>query len=80
VVLGAILERNKVKFIENFTICALNGIEAILGNTFIDVYRVNVLRGGSKLRVIAKLIDKSVNLKVEYQVSLTKVSIHLVSL
>lgn len=74
------MERNKVKFIENFTICALNGIEAILGNTFIDVYRVNVLRGGSKLRVIAKLIDKSVNLKVEYQVSLTKVSIHLVSL
>ncbi len=69
-----------MKFIENFTICALNGIEAILGNTFIDVYRVNVLRGGSKLRVIAKLIDKSVNLKVEYQVSLTKVSIHLVSL
>jgi len=33
VVLRAILECNKAKFLENFTICMLNGIESILGNT-----------------------------------------------
>jgi len=80
VVLGAILECDKVKFIENFTICILNGMEAILGNTFLDVYYVNVSKRGFKLRIIVKLTDKSINLKVEYQVSLFKITIHLVSL
>ncbi len=32
VVLGAILECNKATFVDNFTVCALDGIEAILGN------------------------------------------------
>jgi hypothetical protein len=35
---------------------------------------------GSKLRVIARLVDRSVSLEVEYQVNLAKVHIHLVSL
>jgi hypothetical protein len=80
VVLGAILENGKVKFTENFMVCTLDGIEAILGNTFVDVYHVNVLRGCFKLRVIATLTNKFINLEMEYQVSLAKVSIHLVSL
>jgi hypothetical protein len=80
VVLGALLECDKVKFTENFTICALNRMEAILGNTFLDAYHVDVLRGGFKLKVFAKLANRSINLEVEYHTSLVKVSIHLVSL
>jgi hypothetical protein len=38
------------------------------------------LKKGCKLRLIAKLTNRSVSLKVEYHVSLVKVSIHLVSL
>jgi hypothetical protein len=38
------------------------------------------LREGSKLRVIARLVDRFISLEVEYQVNLAKVSIHLVSL
>jgi hypothetical protein len=34
VVLGGILECSKAKFMKNFTICTLDGIEGILGNTF----------------------------------------------
>jgi hypothetical protein len=55
-------------------------IEVISRNTFLDAYHVNVLRGGSKLRIIVRLTDRFVILEVEYQVSLTKVGIHLVSL
>ncbi len=72
VVLGGILECNKAKFTKNFTICALDGIEGILGNTFLDVYRVHVLRGGFKLRVISRLANRFVGLKGKYQASLTK--------
>ncbi len=50
---------------ENFTVCALDGIDAILGNTFLDVYRINVLRGGLNLRIIVKLVDRFVISKVE---------------
>jgi hypothetical protein len=63
--LGAILECGKAKFMENFTVCALDGIDAILGNTFLDVYRINVLRGGLNLRIIVKLVDRFVISKVE---------------
>jgi hypothetical protein len=34
VVLGAILECDKMKFAKNFKVCTLDGIEAILGNNF----------------------------------------------
>jgi hypothetical protein len=80
VVLGVILECDKVKFAENFMVCVLDGIEAIIENNFLDIYCVNVLRGDSKLKVVARLIDRSISLEVEYQASLTKVVIHLVSL
>jgi hypothetical protein len=51
---------------EKFVVCTLDGIEAILGNTFLDVYRVDVLEGGLKLIVIARLAYRSTSLKVEY--------------
>jgi hypothetical protein len=66
VVLGAILERGKAKFAKNFTVCTLDGIKAILRNTFLNIYYVDVLRGGLKLKVIVKLANKSVSLEVEY--------------
>jgi hypothetical protein len=34
VVLGAILECDKVKYAKNFIVCTLDGMEAILMNTF----------------------------------------------
>ncbi len=71
------MECDKAKFMENFTVCT---VEAILGNTFLNAYCVDVLRGGSKLTVIVRLVDKSICLEVEYKASLFKVGIHLVSL
>ncbi len=59
---------------------ALDGMEAILKNTFLDTYLVDVLKGGSKLRIIARLRDRSISLKVEHHATLAKVSIHLVSI
>jgi hypothetical protein len=58
----------------------LDGIDAILGNTFLNASRVNVLKGGLKLKVNTKLANRFVNLKVKYQVSLAKIGIHLISL
>jgi hypothetical protein len=49
-------------------------------NAFLNVYCVYVLRGSFKLKVIARLVDRSNSLKVGYQTSLAKVGIHLVSL
>ncbi len=41
---GGCLECSKAKFADNSMVCALDGMEAILGNTFLDVYRIDVLR------------------------------------
>jgi hypothetical protein len=65
---------DKAKLIKNFMICALDGIKAILGNIFLNVYYVHVLRRGFKLRIITRLTNRFVGLKVEYQDNLTKVS------
>jgi hypothetical protein len=72
VVLGAVLECSKAKFTKNFIICTLDGIKAILGNTFLNIYHVDVLRGSFKLRIIFRLVDRFVSLEVEYHVSLTR--------
>jgi hypothetical protein len=48
VVLRVILECGKAKFAKNFMVYALDGMEAILRNTFLDTYLVDVLKGGSK--------------------------------
>ncbi len=80
VVLGAILECGKTRFAKTFMVCALDGIEAILRNIFLNAYRVHVLRRGSKLRVIVRLTYRSISLEVEYQASLIKVGLHLISL
>jgi len=64
VVLGAILECVKAKFADNFTVCALDNMEAILGNIFLDAYHIDVLKDDFKLKVIPRLIDKSISLEI----------------
>jgi hypothetical protein len=67
-------------FAKKFKVCTLDGIKAILGNNFLNVYHVDVLRRSSKLKVIARLTNRFVSLKIKYQASLAKVGIHVVSL
>jgi hypothetical protein len=66
VVLGVILEFKKVKFEENFMVCKLDNMEAILNNTFLDTYQVGILRSNYKLKIITRLVDKSSSLKIKY--------------
>jgi hypothetical protein len=80
VVLGVILKCSKAKFEENFIVYAWDDIDAFLRNTYLDTYHVDVLKGGSKLIIIPRLVDRSISLNVKYQASLIKVGIHLVSL
>jgi len=68
------------EFKEDLMIITLNGFDAILGNTFLDVYCIDILRGGSKLKVITRLVDKSISLEVDYQSSLLVVGINLISM
>ncbi len=79
-VLGVILKCSKAKFEENFIVYAWDDIDAFLRNTYLDTYHVDVLKGGSKLIIIPRLVDRSISLNVKYQASLIKVGIHLVSL
>jgi hypothetical protein len=65
-VVGVILECDKVKFMKNFIICALNGMEAILKNIFLDVYYVDVLRGGFKFKIIVRPANRFISLEIEY--------------
>jgi hypothetical protein len=64
--LGVELFYGGAKFKEDFPIVALDGFDAILSNIFLDVYFINILRYGSKLRVITRLANKLVSLEVDY--------------
>jgi hypothetical protein len=44
-----------VRLVKNFTLCDLNNFEAILGNTFLDVYKVDIFRNAHKARVCTKI-------------------------
>jgi hypothetical protein len=44
--LGVILKCVIVKFENNFMICKLDNFKAILGNIFLDTYKVDILGGG----------------------------------
>jgi hypothetical protein len=58
VALGLELLCNGMHFKEDFTIGTLNGFDIILGNIFLNAYHIDILKSGSKLRVIARLDDK----------------------
>jgi hypothetical protein len=66
-VLGTILECGKAKLRKTLnTVYILNGMEAILRNTFLDIYCVDVLKGSLKLRIIVRLVYRSIGLEIEY--------------
>lgn len=54
--LGVNLLCGGAKFKEDFTIVALNGFDAILGNIFLEVYNIDILKGSSKLKIITRLV------------------------
>lgn len=65
---------------EDFTLCDLDKFGVILGNMFLDVYKIDILHIGSKLRVHAKVGSKLVNLDLEYNFALVEVGVNLVAL
>jgi hypothetical protein len=69
-----------VQFFENFTLCDLNNFDVIIGNTFLDAYKVNIFHNGGKLKVCAKCGFKLVNLDVDYNFALAKMGVNLVTL
>ena len=42
IVAGLSFEASDTKFVENFTVCELSGLDFVLGNTFLDSYRVEI--------------------------------------
>jgi hypothetical protein len=46
--------------------CELDDFKAILGNIFLNFYKVDILKSSSKLKVIVRLVDDLVNLNVGY--------------
>jgi hypothetical protein len=66
------LQRSSV---ENFTLCDLDNYDVILGNTFLDAYKVNIF-----LRVHAKNGYKLMNLDAIKNFALAKMRVNLVAL
>jgi hypothetical protein len=58
----------------------LNSFDAILGNTFLDAYKINILHNGNKVKVHAKVSFKLMKLKMDCNFALPKVKINLGSL
>ncbi len=70
----------QVQFFEDFTLCDLDKFDVSLVNTFLDVYKVDILCNRSKLRVHAKVGSKLVNLNLEYNFALAEVGVNSVVL
>jgi hypothetical protein len=61
VVLGVKPFCEGVPFFKNFTLCDLDNFDVIIGNTFSDAYKVDILHSGGKLKIYAKCGSKLVN-------------------
>ncbi len=61
-----------VQFFENFTLCDLDNSNVIIGNTFLDAYKINILHNRGKLKVHANNGYKLMNLDVDYNFALAK--------
>ncbi len=79
ITLGVKLFCEGVQFFEK-TLCDLDNFDVILGNTFLNAYKVDILHSGSKLKVRAKIGFKLMNLNVKYNYVLVEVGINLVAL
>ncbi len=55
IMLGIKLMIRGVQLFENFTLCDLDHFEAILRNTFLDAYEVDILLREQKIRIHAKV-------------------------
>jgi hypothetical protein len=83
VMLGVELFCEGVQFFENFTLCDLTNFDVILGNTFLDaykIYKINIFCSGRKLKLYAKCGSKLMNLNVDYNSILAKMGVILVAL
>jgi hypothetical protein len=61
-------------------LCDLNKFDVILGNPFLDAYKVYILHNENKLKVHTKVGFKLVNLDVKYNSVLAKIGVNLVAL
>jgi len=77
IMLGAKLRCVEFKFEKNLTMLKLNNFKAILSNTFFN-FKVDILINNFKLTLLVRLIDKPINLSVEYQVTLILIGVYLV--
>jgi hypothetical protein len=50
VVLGVKLLNVRIFFFEKFILCDLGSFDAILGNTFLDAYKVDIFHNGNKVK------------------------------
>jgi hypothetical protein len=78
VVLGVKLFCGGVQIFEIFTLCALNNFDVCLGNTFFNVYEVEIFHNRSKLKISAKVGSKLLNLNEDYNFALIEIGINLV--
>jgi hypothetical protein len=61
-------------------LCDLNNFDVILGNTFLDAYKVYILRNENKLKIHTKVGFKLMHLDAEYNCMLVKIGVNLVAL
>jgi hypothetical protein len=69
-----------IYFLKNFTLCDLDNFNVIIGNTFLDAYKINILHNEGRLRVCAKCGFKLVNLDAMYNFALVEMGVNLVVL
>jgi hypothetical protein len=61
-------------------LCDLHNYDVIIGNTFLDAYKVNIFDNEGKLRFCAKNGYKLMNLDAIYNCASTKMGVNLVAL
>jgi hypothetical protein len=69
-----------IQFFENFTLCDLDNFDVIIGHTFLDAYKIDILCNGGRLRICAKCGSKLMNLDVNHNYALVEMGMNLVVL
>ena len=78
VAMGVEVKCQNFTFVENFTVCEMDGIDLILGNTFFDTYGVDIRR--RPLRVVANPEGKEIELEFTKAPNMLGSRINLVNL
>jgi hypothetical protein len=66
--------------VDNFTLCDLDNYDVIIGNTFLDAYKINIFCNKGKLIICAKNGYKLMNINAIYNFALAKMGMDLVAL